>query len=135
MPALRGVFADGGRPDEQLHRLVDFEIGFFREHPNFGRLILRSSPRSLPPGAETGIERAVAGNFDEAMALQADLFERGQRSGAFRTGDAGVLARLFSGLISAYHSQDPAVVSDQPDPGERLALSDLHDIVDAAFRA
>jgi AcrR family transcriptional regulator len=135
MPALREVFADGGAPEDQLHRLVDFEIGFFRQHPNFGRLILRSSPRSLPAGAETAIEKAVAGNFEEAMALQSELFERGQRSGAFRAGDAAVLARLFSGLISAYHSQDPAVVSDAPHPRERLALSDLHDIIDAAFRA
>jgi len=135
MPALREVFTLGGTPDEQLHRLVDFEIGFFRLHPNFGRLILRSSPRSLPAGAETAIEKAVVGNFDEAMALQADLFERGQRSGAFRAGDPAVLARLFSGLISAYHSLDPAVVSDAPDPGERLTLRELHDIVDGAFRA
>ena len=33
MPALRAVFAGGDTPDDQLHRLVDFEVGFFRQHP------------------------------------------------------------------------------------------------------
>ncbi len=137
MPALRAVLddADGqADPADQLHRLVDFEIGFFRQHRNFGRLILRSSPRSLPPGTETGLEKAVAGNFDEAMELQGDLFERGQGAGVFRDGDPDVLGRLFSGLIVAYQSQDPAVVSDRADPIERLALTDLHEIIDRAFR-
>jgi TetR/AcrR family transcriptional regulator len=135
MPALRAVLADPVEPEELLHRLVDFEVGFFREHRNFGRLILRSSPRSLPPGTETGLEKAVAGNFDEAMRLQADLFARGQKAGVFRRGDPDVLGRLFSGLIAAYQSQDPAVISDDPAPKERLSLVELHDIIESAFFA
>jgi hypothetical protein len=46
-----------------------------------------------------------------------------------------VLARLVSGLISAYHSQDPAVVSDEPHPADRLPLESLHAIIEAAFAA
>ena len=45
-----------------------------------------------------------------------------------------VAASIF-GLIAAYQALDPAVVSDVPDAGERLALTDLHAIVDAAFAA
>jgi AcrR family transcriptional regulator len=135
MPALHAVLDDPGDPGVQLHLLVDFEVEFFREHRHFGRLILRSSPRSLPPGTETGLEKAVAGNFEEAMALQAELFRRGQQSGAFRSGDPDVLGRLFSGVIAAYHSQDPAVISDAIQPDERLSLADLHDIIERAFSA
>jgi hypothetical protein len=44
-----------------------------------------------------------------------------------------VLARLFSGLMAAYQALDPAVVSDDPDAGERLALDELHEMVEHAF--
>jgi AcrR family transcriptional regulator len=135
MPALRAALRpDDGTPRQQLHRLVDFEIGFFRQHPRFGRLYLRySSATSQSTDREADV--AVSGNYDESMQLQADLFARGQRAGEFRPGDPAVLARLFSGLIAAYQALDPAVVSDLPGAGERLALADLHDIVDRAFAA
>jgi len=66
------------------------------------------------------------------MELQAVLFERGQALGEFREGDPAVLARLFSGLVSAYQAADPAVVSDAAE-GERLPLDDLHEIMSGAF--
>ena len=135
MPALREALRPGnGTPLEQLHRLVDFEVGFFRRHPRFGRLYLRySSATSM--AADRRADAAIAANYDESMGLQADMFARGQRDGAFRAGDPQVLARLFSGLISAYQVLDPAVMSDDPSAGERLALADLHDIVERAFAA
>jgi AcrR family transcriptional regulator len=135
MPRLRSLLGDGAAPLVQLHELVDFEIGFFREHPHFGRLLLRSSPRSLPAGTETALEQAVAGNFTEAMGLQAGLFRRGQSAGVLRAGDPDVLARLFSGLISAYHSLDPVVLSARPDEPELLPLSELHALIERAFAA
>jgi TetR/AcrR family transcriptional regulator len=135
MPAMREALRpDAGSPAEQLHRLVDFEIGFFRRHPRFGRLYLRYSSATMM-AANREIDAAVAANYEESMRLQADLFARGQRVGVFRAGDPEVLARLFSGLIAAYQALDPAVMSDVPDAGERLALADLHAIVDAAFAA
>jgi hypothetical protein len=69
------------------------------------------------------------------MRLQADLIRRGQKARVFRAGDPEVLGRLFSGLMSAYQALDPAVVSDDPDAGERLALDVLHDMVERAFTA
>src|SRR3954469_1734791 len=34
LPGMEAVAHDG-TPAEQLHRLVDFEVGFFRQHPHF----------------------------------------------------------------------------------------------------
>jgi AcrR family transcriptional regulator len=135
MPGLRAVLrVDDGTPTEQLHRLVDFEIGFFREHPRFGRLYLRYSSATMM-SADREIDAAMSANYDESMRLQAELFQRGQQAGEFRPGDPQVLARLFSGLMSSYQALDPAVVSDAPDGGERLPLADLHDLVERAFVA
>ena len=134
MPELESIFVDApGGPLAKLHALVDFEIGFFRTHPHFGRLYLRySSATSL--SADREIDIAMKERYEEAMQLQAAVFKRGQRQGVFRKGDPEVLARLFSGLISAYQALDPAVVSDDS-RRERLPLRDLHDIVERAFAA
>ena len=50
-------------------------------------------------------------------------------------GDPEVLARLFSGIVSAYQALDPAVMSDDPAAEERLPLAELHEVVAAAFAA
>jgi len=133
MPGLRDVLGDTkGDPVEQLHALVDFEVGFFRKHPRFGRLYLRySSATALSPDRE--LDMVMQDRYEEAMRLQASLFRRGQRAGVLRNGDPEVLARLFSGLISAYQALDPAVVADDPQPRERLPLAELHDMVILAF--
>lgn len=133
MPAIHAILDDeGADPVEQLHGLIDFQVGFFREHPQFGRLYLRYSNTTML-SSDREIDVVMQDRYDEAMRLQASLFERGQAAGVFRPGDPEVLARLFSGLMSAYQALDPAVVSDDPDAGERLALTDLHDIVSSAF--
>ena len=129
LPGMEAVAADG-TPSERLHRLADFEVGFFREHPHFGRLYLRSAGSTLPI-----IEESVAlvENFQWAMQVQAGIIEDGQRERTFRAGDPLVLARLFSGMVSAYQSMDPAVMDDG-DAAERLPLDTLHEMIDAAFR-
>lgn len=133
MGALRAALdAGGGTATEQLHRLVDFEIGWFRSHPHFGRLFLRYSSATMP-SPEREVDASITANYEESMRLQADLFARGQASGEFRTGDPQVLGRLFSGLMSAYQALDPAVVADPPDAHERFPLTELHDLVEHAF--
>jgi len=88
MPGLKDALGDPkGDPVEQLHALVDFEVGFFRAHPRFGRLYLRySSAITLSPDRE--LDMVMQERYEEAMALQAGLFRRGQRAGTLRKGDA-----------------------------------------------
>jgi len=132
MPSMRAVFEGPTTPTEKLHRLVDFQVGFFRAHRHFGRLFLRYATTALVSGPGE-LDPAVARNYAEAMRLQSDLFDRGQGAGEFRPGDPRVLAQLFSGLVSSYQALDPGVVSDDPDAPERLALDELHRLVDRAF--
>jgi TetR/AcrR family transcriptional regulator len=135
MPGMVGVVSespDGGDALARLHGLIDFQVGFFRTHPAFGRLYLRFSGTADAAHGVT-VDPTVQLRFDEAMRLQAELFADGQRAGSFRDGDPAVLSRMFSGLVHAYQSLDPAIMSDHPIAGERLPVTTLHEIVEAAF--
>ena len=134
MPLLREAARDEGSPIEQLHRLIDFEIGWFRANRHFGRLYLRNSSATML-SSDREVDEVIAANYDESMRLQAALMQRGQQAGQIREGDPEVLARLFSGMISAYQALDPGVIADDPSVREIEAfpLSQLHDIIDAAF--
>ena len=133
MPGLRDAFASEADPVVQLHALVEFEVGFLRAHRHFGRLYMRSFSTSRP-APELPESPLLADNLETAMEIQADVFARGQAMGELRDGDPQVLARLLSGLVAAYQSLDPAVMSDDPQPAERLPLTDLHDMIERAFR-
>jgi AcrR family transcriptional regulator len=134
MPRLREI-VDGpsDSPIAQLHELVTFQVEFFRTHPDFGRLYLRQSGYLIGTQGDPPFDPVIVANFEEAMALQTALFERGQAAGVIRNGDPAVLGRLFSGLISSYQQMDPLVMSDDPDASERLALRDLHEVITKAF--
>lgn len=133
LPGMEEVVSGAGGPIEQLHALVDYEVGFFRQHKHFGRLYLRSSSIALPP-PQIQVDEALQANFARAMEIQAGVFARGQEAGDLREGDPLVLSRLLSGLVATYQLLDPAVVSDEADPEERLSLERLHEIIDGAFR-
>ena len=134
MPGMAAVVDGDDDPLAALHALVDYQVGFFRKHPHFGRLYLRS-PGTTLAAPQPPLSSALATNFDRAMRMEAELFTRGQEAGQLRGGDPLVLARLLSGMVASYQALDPAVVSDDPDSPERLSLTDLHDMVEGAFRA
>lgn len=132
---MTGLRAVAGEVDTlaQLHAIVDFEVGFFRAHPHFARLYLREADATLT-STRPPVDAISRGRYDEAMDLQAALFARGQAAGVLRAGDPVVLARLLSGLVAAFQSTDPAIVNADPATPERLPLTELHSIVDGAFR-
>ena len=77
----------------------------------------------------------VTARYYESMKLQTDLFRRGQEAGVVRDGDPEALARVFSGIVSTFQSLDPKVMSDDPTAEERMSLTELHELVEAAFRS
>jgi AcrR family transcriptional regulator len=135
MPILREIVQSPAPAMEVLHEVVTFQVQYFRDHPNFGRLYLWHSGHVVGSDASAPFDDAVAANFDDAMRLQSDLFARGQRAGHFCDGDPAVLSRMFSGVVAAYQQMDPAVVGDDGDVAERFALEDLHRLVSRAFSA
>jgi len=133
LPGMEEAVTAGEEPLDQLHRLVDFEIGFFRNHPRFGRFYLRAAGTPVP-GPETPTSDELRANFERAMEIHAAVFRAGQRSGAFREGDPRVLARILSGIVLAYQSVDPVVPSPDVVAGQ-LPLESLHQLVEGAFRS
>ncbi len=132
MDGMRDLLGAKRPAMQQLHDLIDFEIGFFREHPRFGRLFLRVSSAALQ-SADRVADAVMMANYDESMTLQAELFRRGQRSKQFVAGDPAALARLLSGLVSSFQAIDPRVMSDDPDRPERMSVDEFHALVERAF--
>ncbi|MEX2255015.1 MAG: TetR/AcrR family transcriptional regulator [Acidimicrobiia bacterium] len=137
MEGMRAVLADPGGARQTMHRLADYQVRFFREHPDFGKLFLRSSGITIGD-LDSKIDRTAVDNYTEAMNLQAKLFRAGQEAGELRDGDPEVLAQLFSGIVSAYQASDPLVIDGGGGSAggagtERMTLPELHEILDGAF--
>jgi TetR/AcrR family transcriptional regulator len=135
MPVLRELVMSAEPAMDVLHEVVTFQVQFFRDHPHFGRLYLWHSGHVLGSDDAVPFDDPITVNFEEALRLQSELFERGQREGVICSGDPAVLSRMFSGLVAAYQEMDPAIISDDPQPAERLALDDLHLLITRAFSA
>lgn len=128
--AMRGAVEAGGTATEQLHRLVDAEVEFFRARPHFARLFLRSSHLVLPRPGEEDRDGSQMLSFNDAMSVHTDLFRRGQAAGELRAGDPAVLGRVLSGMVSAFQAVDVGASAD-----DRPSVEVLHGIVADAFRA
>lgn len=127
---MERVIAAGADPRATLHALADAQIDFFRRHPAFGRLWLRSAGPGRFGLSPASLDR-LGVNADRAMEMEADVIRRGQAAGVVRAGDPAVLAAVFSGIVQAYQANDPASVGEEG--AERLPLADFHALVEGAF--
>jgi TetR/AcrR family transcriptional regulator len=127
LPGMSEVLSSARPPDAQLIALAEWQVRFFRGYPEFGRLVLRGGAIAAPL-ADPPEDSQTLASFRKSMDMQADLFRRGQRAGLLREGDAGLLARMFSGLVTAFQASELA-----EDDLRELPLSVLTDAVRAAF--
>ena len=135
MQEMRELFAHNFPPCRKLHKFVDFVISFYHQHPNYGRLFLRSSSTAAP-NLESTVEAEGYHRLQEARILLAQLFLEGQICKEFVSGDSAVLARLFIGLITAYLAADPEIMGDDVDVHdvhEGMSLERFHVILDHTF--
>jgi AcrR family transcriptional regulator len=129
MPEMQRVIAAEATPLRLLLDLAAWQVGFFRRYQNFARLVLRGGAIASPlatPVADPQIEE----NFATAQRAQADLFRRGQQAGELRPGSPAVLARMFSGLVSAFQAAELA-----SNPATELPVEELLAVIEAAFAA
>jgi AcrR family transcriptional regulator len=129
MPEMREVLSSEAPPLRQLLDLAAWQVGFFRRYPHWGRLVLRAGAIASPL-ATPAEDARIRENFATAQRAQADLFRRGQRAGELRQGSPVVLARMFSGLVSAFQAAELAAESTG-----HLRLEDLLEVIEAAFKA
>jgi AcrR family transcriptional regulator len=148
LPGMQEVLSSERTPRQQLLDLADWQVEFFRRFPQFSRLVLRGWV--APPLAEPPEDSQILANFRTAQRMQTDLFRRGQAAGELRAGDPVLLARMFSGLVSAFQSEELAAADKAGKPaGQRgrhgagepaggagtewVPLAVLHEVLDAAF--
>ncbi|GAA3978822.1 TetR/AcrR family transcriptional regulator [Actinomadura viridis] len=131
MPGMERILASALPPRRQLTELADWQVGFFRRFPRFGRLVLRGGAIA-PPLADPPDDGRILENFRASQRMQADLFRRGQEAGELRDGDPMLLARMFTGLISAFQMTE--LDAEEPSPeAARVSLEQLHRVLEAAF--
>ena len=79
----------------------------------------------------------IGENFAVAQRMQADLFRRGSEPASCGRATPAVLARMFSGLVSAFQAAELATEppGEPGEPRELLPLEDLLSVIEAAFAA
>jgi TetR/AcrR family transcriptional regulator len=106
--------ADGDAPaDELLIEMARLQIEHFRKYPAWGRLTTRVLTLGVQPTPD--LPGTFLDAYRDAIDLEAGLIAKGQNDGSLRAGSPRALARLFSALVTAFHSMDSQVSDDAED--------------------
>ena len=116
----------------QLASFVSYTTTFYKEHPRWGRLILRHAGPTLFAGADF-IDPEQTLGFEGSSAVLATIIQHGQETGEFRPGDSQTFMRLVSAVMLAHMSTDPAIV-DEVATTTPLSADDLTDLLARLLR-
>ena len=113
--------------DQRLIAMARLQIEHFRRHPAWGRL----TTRVLTPGARptTDLPSKFLEAYQGAIDLEAGLFAEGQAEGTLRPGSPRAMARLFSALVTSFHSMDPQI----SDAGEDFSVAEFLALIARTF--
>jgi AcrR family transcriptional regulator len=107
---MQRIAAGDASANERLIAMARLQIEHFRRYPAWGRLTTRVLTAGVQPA--TTLPAAFHMAYRDAIELEAELIAGGQREGTLRPGDPRALARLFSALVTAFHTMDPEVSDD-----------------------
>jgi AcrR family transcriptional regulator len=128
---LYGILTSEGSPRQKLHRLVDYTISFYHEHPDWGRTYLSMVTTAVP---HFELEREEEDyRPPDADAITAQVIREGQSSGEFVSGEPLALARMLTGMVVTYLATDPAIMGEKALVSESFPLQQFHEMIDRAF--
>ena len=119
----------------QLHRLSTSRSASSASTATSGASSCDPRPARCPPAPRPGGEGSRRQLRRRPWTSRPSSSSGARRAGPSAPAIPQALARLFSGLIAAFQSQDPPSSPTGPAADERLTLVDLHDIIERAFRA
>ena len=130
----QAALAEGGTALEKLHRLVDVQLAYFRERPDFYRVFQRELGGATWTFRASLNERGYE-RYRAVMDFEAALFAEGVAAGELRDEDPEVLAALFSGLMAAYIAQWVHALDDDgvSSIDTRYPVAQLHATIERAF--
>ncbi|HEY4022910.1 MAG TPA: TetR/AcrR family transcriptional regulator [Pseudonocardiaceae bacterium] len=126
---MRTIVARDVPATERLAAMARLQIDYFRRYPAWGRLTTQVLTVGLRQAG--AVPAGFAAAYRDAIDVEVELFRAGQREGTLRAGDPHALARLFSSLVTAFHSMDPEISDDSAD----LGADDFLGFVERAFGA
>ena len=131
---MQDALTDAVGARDELHRVVDASITYFRDRPDFYRVFQRELGGATW-AMRASLNEAGFARYREVMAFEERIFAAGIRAGELRDDDPEIAAALFSGLVQAYIAQwvfsldgDGRSRVDAAYPVERF-----HELIDRAF--